>query len=110
MSILDRYENLHVIIRLRELVRKWWNLEVAFATRSGYVLDHARGRIVPPPKNDFCQMFLASKDGLELCDGSVRQAAEEARELGQPKGFISKTCHVGFPMIVVPVILKGRFY
>ena len=81
MSILDRYENLHVIIRLRELIRKWWKIEVAFATRSGYVLDHARGRIVPPPKNGFCQMFLGSKQGLQLCDTSVRQAAQEAKDL-----------------------------
>ena len=55
-------------------------------------------------------MFLASKKGLQLCDSSVREMAEEARALGKAKGFISRTCHVGFPMIVVPVIIKGRFY
>ncbi len=110
MSLLDRYENLHVVVRLRELVRKWWKIEVSFASRRGFVLDHARGKIVPPPKNAFCQMFLSSKRGLASCDDSVRKATEEARQIGRSKAFITKSCHAGFPMIVVPVYIKGRFY
>ena len=78
MSLLEKYENLHVIVRLREMVRKWWKIEVSFASRRGFVLDHARGRIIPPPKNAFCQMFLSSKKGLSLCDESVRVATNEA--------------------------------
>ncbi len=110
MSLLERYENLHVIVRLRELVRKWWKIEVSFASRRGFVLDHARGKIIPPPKNAFCQMFLGSKKGLGLCDDSVRVATEEAKKLGRAKAFVTKSCHAGFPMIVVPLVIKGRFY
>jgi len=110
MSLLERYENLHAIVRLRELVRKWWKIEVSFASRRGFVLDHARGKIIPPPKNAFCQMFLASKKGLYECDSSVRLATEEAKKLGKGKAFITKSCHAGFPMIVVPLMIKGRFY
>ena len=110
MSLLERYENLHAIVRLRELVRKWWKIEVSFASRRGFVLDHARGKIIPPPKNAFCQMFLASKKGLGACDDSVREATEEAKRLGKGKAFITKSCHAGFPMIVVPLVIKGRFY
>ncbi len=110
MSLLERYENLHVIVRLRELVRKWWKIEVSFASRRGFVLDHLRGKIIPPPKNAFCQMFLSSKKGLAQCDDSVRIATEEAKKLNKAKAFITKSCHAGFPMIVVPLVIKGRFY
>ncbi|HVO30931.1 MAG TPA: sigma 54-interacting transcriptional regulator [bacterium] len=110
MSLLERYENLHVVVRLRELVRKWWKIEVSFASRRGFVLDHARGKIIPPPRNSFCQMFLGSKKGLSLCDESVRACTEEAKKLGKSKAFVTKTCHAGFPMIVVPLYIKGRFY
>ena len=30
--------------------------------------------------------------------------------LGRAKAFITKSCHAGFPMIVVPLVIKDRFY
>src|SRR4051812_24594925 len=67
----DRYQNLHTIIMLRDILRKWWRSELTFATKDGVVAEWAKGQIAPPP-NDFCRLSLFSKEGFHRCTSSVR--------------------------------------
>jgi two-component system response regulator HupR/HoxA len=33
----EKYQNLHTIIMLKEVIRKWWQAELAFADKHGVV-------------------------------------------------------------------------
>ena len=67
----ERYQNLHTIVMLRDILRKWWRAELSFADKSGQVIEWAKGPINPPP-NDFCRLSLFSKEGFRRCCSSVR--------------------------------------
>ena len=40
MIDLRPYEKLHTIQMLKDVIRKWWRVELAFTDAKGYVLDH----------------------------------------------------------------------
>ena len=66
---------------LKDVVRKWWNVELAFADARGYVLDHAEGRVIPPD-NDFCRLALFSKEGFRRCNESIKVTRDKLRATG----------------------------
>ena len=109
MVDLRAYEKLHTIQLLKDVVRKWWNVELAFADARGYVLDHAEGRVVPPD-NDFCRLALFSKEGFRRCNESVKVARDKLRATGQkPRRAIIHECHLGFDVVACPLLLDGDF-
>ncbi len=75
MINLRPYEKLHTIQMLKDVIRKWWRVELAFADAKGYVLDHAEGKVIPP-NNDFCRLALFSKEGFRRCNESVKVAKD----------------------------------
>ncbi len=109
MVDLRAYEKLRTIQMLKDVVRKWWNVELAFADARGYVLDHAEGRVVPPD-NDFCRLALFSKEGFRRCNESVKVARDKLRGTGgRPRRAIVHECHLGFDVVACPLILDGDF-
>jgi len=78
MINLRPYEKLHTIQMLKEVIRKWWRVELAFADGKGYVLDHAEGKVIPP-NNDFCRLALFSKEGFRRCNESVKVTRDKMR-------------------------------
>jgi two-component system response regulator HupR/HoxA len=108
-SIATRpFEELHIVRQLRETIRKWWKIEIAFCDPEGYVADHAQG-IVIPPHNDFCKASLGSKKGFAMCNHAVRDAIRECRATGDESVHIGTACHLGFPIIVKPIVFEGEF-
>ncbi|HEX4458351.1 MAG TPA: sigma 54-interacting transcriptional regulator [Polyangia bacterium] len=95
---------------LREVIRKWWRVELAFADPKGYVLDHAEGKVIPP-NNDFCRMALFSKEGFRRCNDSVKLARDKLRGITPRAGrrCIVHECHLGFDVIACPIVLDGEF-
>ncbi len=99
-------ENLHIIRRVRQIVRKWWSLELAFTDQTGYVVDHQKG-VVIPPHNPICQSCLRTKEGFARCNRSVEKAIaqltpgpEGARRLGP--------CHLGVDIVAAPIAIDGQ--
>src|SRR5262249_51849276 len=63
MIDLRPYAKLPSVVLLKDIIRRWWGVELAIADARGYVLDHADGKIVPPA-NDLCRAALFSKEGF----------------------------------------------
>jgi transcriptional regulator with PAS, ATPase and Fis domain len=110
MINLRPYEKLHTIQMLKEVIRKWWRVELAFADGKGYVLDHAEGKVIPP-NNDFCRLALFSKEGFRRCNESVKVARDKLRGSAPRAGrrCVVHECHLGFDVIACPIVLDGDF-
>ncbi|GMV41008.1 MAG: hypothetical protein AMXMBFR64_27240 [Myxococcales bacterium] len=100
------YDDLPVVRRLRRQIRAWWSIEVAFTDASGYVLDHARGFVVPP-RNDLCRAELTSEEGFRRCNRSVATAVQATLAQTPCLPRIIE-CHLKLPVIVVPLVHEER--
>ena len=107
MVDLRRFLDLPSVAIVRDLLRRWWGLELAFADPKGYVLDHADGKIFPS-QNELCKLALFSKEGFRRCNESVRVVADHLRAgraggAGQPPGAYVHSCHLGFDVVAAPL-------
>ena len=107
MVDLRQYGKLHTILMLKEIIRRWWGVELAFADARGYVLDHAEGKIVPPA-NDFCRQALFSKEGFRRCNESVRMTRDQLRNGVKGRRVVLHECHLGFDIVAAPIHLDGE--
>jgi two-component system response regulator HupR/HoxA len=123
VNAIDPLEDLHLVRKLRDVVRRFWGLELGFADRRGHVSSHDQGVAVPPP-NAYCRASLRQSEGFQRCNRSVEEATtllqaetkigEGARPRG-PYGRVGMTrivqpCHLGFPVLMSPVADATRFY
>lgn len=110
MVDLRPYEKLHTITMLKDVVRNWWGVELAFADAKGYVTEHAAGRIIPP-QNDFCKLALFSKEGFRRCNESVRVVRDRLVEGGGRRigRCVVHECHLGFDVVAAPITIEGQF-
>jgi two-component system, NtrC family, response regulator HupR/HoxA len=108
MQDYEKYQNLHTIIMLKDVIRKWWGLELAFADRTGYVLDHANGQIIPP-NNDFCRLALFSKEGFRRCNQSVKFVGDKFGASKKPRRCIFHDCHMDFTIVGCPIVVSGEY-
>ena len=97
---------------IRDVMRRWWGLELAFADAKGYVLDHADGKIFPS-QNELCRLALFSKEGFRRCNESVRVVKDHLRA-GRasgpgdaPTAYVHQ-CHLGFDVVAAPIWLHGE--
>jgi len=115
MIEFSRFEDLHIVRKIREKIRGWWKIELSYADERGYVLDHAKGKIVPP-HNPICEASLGSPPGFRSCNASVEAAIRSLRDSpevrrGEVRAVVVETCHLGFPIVVAPVIDdEGTFH
>ncbi len=104
----EKYQNLHTIIMLKEVIRKWWQAELTFADKHGVVQDWQRGDIVPPP-NDFCRLSLLSKEGGRRCGQSVRVLHEKFKAGKRLRRALSHECHLNFSVIGAPLYVGNEY-
>ena len=123
MSLLHSVKDLPAVALARELFRRWWGLELAFADSKGYVLDHAEGKVVPS-ENELCRAALFSKEGFRRCNESVKAVADHlragagagrgARALAVASASASAertylhTCHLGLDVLAAPLRVGGE--
>jgi len=103
---LRQFNELPTIRAIRDLVRRWWGLELAFADDRGYVLDHADGKIVPSD-NEFCRQALFSKEGFRRCNDSIKLVRDRLRGVKR-RNVVVHQCHLGFDVVAAPIQLDGR--
>ncbi|MBX7112971.1 MAG: sigma 54-interacting transcriptional regulator [Myxococcaceae bacterium] len=104
----DRYQNLHTIVMLRDVIRKWWRTELSVADKTGAVIDWSKGNINPPP-NDFCRLSLFSKEGFRRCTQSVRVLHEKFKEMRKLRRSQFHDCHLGFTIVGAPLYINGEY-
>ena len=105
---VERYQELHAIIMLRDIIRKWWRSELFFADRSGNVLDWQR-RENAPPLNDFCRLSIFSKEGFLQCSRSVQALHEKFRNSRKLRHGVVQDCHLNFQMAGAPLYIHGEY-
>jgi two-component system, NtrC family, response regulator HupR/HoxA len=104
----DRHQNLHTIIMLKDVIRKWWHAELSFADRNGAVLDWDNNKIVPPT-NDFCRLSLFSPEGIKRCKQSVRVLHEKFRNSKKLRSSLFHDCHLNFVVVGAPLYIRNEY-
>ncbi|MBJ6762893.1 sigma 54-interacting transcriptional regulator [Myxococcaceae bacterium JPH2] len=104
----EKHQNLHTIVMLRDVIRKWWQLEVTFADKHGGVQDWQRAEPLAPP-NDFCRHSLSSKEGLRRCGQSVRVLHEKFKASKAQRRALFHDCHLNFCIVGAPLYI-GQDY
>ncbi len=112
MVDLRRFRELPTVALIRDVLRRWWGLELAFADGKGYVLDHADGKIFPS-QNELCRLALFSKEGFRRCNESIRVVKDHLRAgrasgPGEPPTAYVHQCHLGFDVVAAPIWLGGE--
>src|SRR3954469_6576841 len=103
-----KYQNLHSIIMLKDVIRKWWHSELCFADKNGQVVDWQNGDIVPPP-NDFCRLSLFSKEGFRRCCSSVKVLHEKFKSSKKLGRCQFHDCHLGFSIVGAPLYINNEY-
>jgi hypothetical protein len=105
------YLGLHTVSMLREVIRKWWQVDIGLADAAGRLSDHSWGgpEPVPPAGNDFCRQMLNSKAGRRRCLSSVREIHRLLRPGTRTRGRLVHSCHLGLQMAAAPVYARGRY-
>ncbi|HUJ25239.1 MAG TPA: sigma 54-interacting transcriptional regulator [Myxococcales bacterium] len=98
----SRLEELQIVRKVRETVRRWWGIELSFTDAKGYVLDHGKGIIIPP-QNRICTACLGDKEGLRRCNESIERAVSRLSEKTELLG----PCHMGLEIIGTPIEFGG---
>ena len=121
----SRFEELHIVRKIKEKIRKWWRIELSFADATGYVVDHKKG-VVIPPHSRFCEASLGCREGFGRCNRSIEKAvrdlasrfeAADPKQVGLPvngagdtKALLVDQCHMGFHIIAAPVVTGDKFH
>jgi len=98
-----RLEELHIVRKFRETVRRWWGIELSFTDAKGLVLDHGKGIIIPP-QNQICTSCLGDKEGLRRCNQSIEKAVAAVEQGARLLG----PCHMGLEIVAAPIQFGGE--
>lgn len=99
------FDKLHVIRRLRQLIGKWWQIQLNFTDAKGFVRGVPEGKFFNPI-NPICTGITAETKGFASCMGTVKKTTLDAR--AQAKAKLSR-CHSGFSTLSVPIRIHDEF-
>src|SRR5581483_4434553 len=94
-----RLEELQIVRRIRDTVRRWWGIELSFTDARGLVLDHGKGIIIPP-QNRICTACLGDREGLKRCKRSIEKAVQSHPASGTA---LLGPCHMGLEIVATPI-------
>src|SRR5437016_5850731 len=98
-----RLEELQIVRRIRETVRRWWGVELSFTDARGLVLDQGKGIIIPP-QNRICTACLGDREGLRRCNESIEKALQKLSAGTELLG----PCHMGLEIVGTPISFAGE--
>ena len=101
----SEFDKLHVIRRLRELVGKWWKIQINFTDTKGLLRGVPDGKFFNP-LNAICQAVTSDARGFEACRGTARQTTVETT---RSKDARLGRCHAGYSTITVPIRVEGKY-
>ena len=98
-----RLEELQIVRRIRETVRRWWGIELSFTDARGLMLQQGKGIIVPP-QNRICTACLGDREGLRRCNESIEKAVQK---LSRGTALLGP-CHMGLEIVGTPISFAGE--
>ncbi len=102
----QRYLSLRSVSMLRDLVKRWWRVEVGITDAKGRVLERAWGP-VPSGGNDFCRATRNCRRGAAQCARSIKEIHGRLKRNPREKTPLVHTCHMGLSMIASPIKSQG---
>jgi two-component system, NtrC family, response regulator HupR/HoxA len=101
----EDFDKIHVIKRLRELVGRWWNIQINFTDSKGLLRGVAEGKFFNP-LNEICQAVTADQHGFSSCRGTASQTTIDCVH---SKTERLSRCHAGFSTLSVPIRINNKF-
>ena len=101
----QEFDKLIVINRLRELVGKWWNVQMHFTDEKGFLKGVPSGKFFSP-LNSISQAIAKDDKGFAMAMRDVKRTTIEAATSHKVKVGRSDS---GFSTLLVPIKVKGRY-
>jgi transcriptional regulator with PAS, ATPase and Fis domain len=101
----DEFDKIHVIRKLREIVGKWWKIQLNFTDQKGLLRGVPDGKFFNP-LNHVCTAITNNAKGFEGCRGTARTTTAS---MTNSKGVKVSSCHAGFSTVSVPIRVNGQF-
>ncbi len=101
----QEFDKLHVIRRLRQLVAKWWRVQINFTDAKGFLSGVPKGKFFNPI-NEVCVGITAERAGFKACLSSVQ--AQTMAKAKESKNLLA-SCHAGFSCVSVPIRVGNNY-
>ena len=99
------FDKILVVQRLRDLVSRWWDIQINFTDEKGFIRGVPKGKFFNP-NNMVCKAITSNSKGFNGCRNTARQTTIETTYGDSAK--VSR-CHAGFSALSVPIRLKGKY-
>jgi transcriptional regulator with PAS, ATPase and Fis domain len=90
---------------LREIVGRWWKIQLNFTDQKGLLRGVPDGKFFNP-LNHVCTAITNNAKGFEGCRGTARTTTAS---MTNSKGVKVSSCHAGFSTVSVPIRVNGQF-
>lgn len=108
-----KYQNLHTILMLNELIRKWWRLELSFADEHGTVGEWNQKRS-RHSSNELCRTSMSAEEGRRRCSQAIRVLHEGFLKNRKLRRCQTYECHLQFQIVAAPLyvnnVYRGMLY
>ena len=101
----EEFDKILVIQRLRDLVSRWWNIQINFTDEKGLLRGVPEGKFFNPT-NMICKAITQNDKGFQGCRGTAQQTTVETTNSKTAK--ISR-CHAGFSALSVPIRIGKKY-
>jgi two-component system, NtrC family, response regulator HupR/HoxA len=101
----EEFDKIHVIRKLREIVGRWWKIQLNFTDQKGLLRGVPEGKFFTP-LNPVCKSITENAKGFDGCRGTARSTTAS---LTNSKGVKVSSCHAGFSTVSVPIRVNGQF-
>ena len=101
----EEFDKIHVIRKLREIVGRWWKIQLNFTDQKGLLRGVPDGKFFNP-LNQVCTAITSNAKGFEGCRGTARTTTAS---MTNSKGVKVSSCHAGFSTVSVPIRVNGQF-
>jgi two-component system response regulator HupR/HoxA len=101
----EDFDKMHVIRKLKEIVGKWWRVQINFTDKKGFLRGVPEGKFFNP-LNPICQAIVADNKGFSKRLEIARKTTVESMHGKKSKISLDP---IGFSVISVPINVKGDF-
>ena len=101
----EDFDKMHVIQRLKDIVGRWWKIQLNFTDSRGLLRGVPDGKFFNP-LNPVCRAVTENDRGFTGCRGTASQTTISATNNKKPQ--LSR-CHAGYSTLTVPIRINGQF-
>ncbi len=99
------FEHIHVIKKLKQILKSWWNIDVLFTDERGQLKGQFSGEHLC---NDVVKAFINKDNARENLSELVAKSIEDLR-VSENKYLIKKWDAAGFDVAVIPILIDNDF-